>query len=279
MKLTQVLTADTGHNSTSLETAWALDEPELREDFGYRSIHGSTVLGKALTQAYYGQNISFSYYSGASTGGRQGLREAQYDADSFDGLLIGAAAWWTSHLQPWETRLGALNLPVGAPNNIPADLFPNIGAEVIKQCDAVDGVVDGIVSAPGECDFDVQALRCGAVGLNSSSACLQNDQIETLQKIYADYVTAVGNSTTESRFAHPGMELGSESGWSFFLGGSTPTVFGDGYIQDFLLNDASWNWTQYTDDIIWQADAADPGNCTPDDYAAMSAVMERGSKM
>lgn len=87
-----VVSTDTGHNSTSSDGTWALNDPETRKDFGYRAIHGTTKLGKVLTEAFYGQNISYSYYSGASTGGRQGLREAQFDAESFDGLLIGAPA-------------------------------------------------------------------------------------------------------------------------------------------------------------------------------------------
>lgn len=46
-----VVSTDTGHNSTSGGGTWALGDPETRKDFGYRSIHGSTVLGKDLTEA------------------------------------------------------------------------------------------------------------------------------------------------------------------------------------------------------------------------------------
>ena len=143
-----MVSTDTGHNSTSSDARWGLNAPEKKEDFGYRAIHGSTVLGKSLTEAFYNQTIAYSYYAGSSTGGRQGLREAQYSPDSFDGLLIGAPAWWTSHLQPWETKLGSFNLPESAANHINASLFSIIGLEVIKQCDGVDGVIDGIVSSP-----------------------------------------------------------------------------------------------------------------------------------
>lgn len=267
-----VVSTDTGHNSTTGDGTWALNAPERREDFGYRAIHGATVLGKRLTTAYYdGADIAWSYYAGSSTGGRQGLREAQFAPDSFDGLLIGAPAWWTSHLQTWTTKLGAYNLPANASHRIPANLFATIGAEVIKQCDAVDGVVDGIVSAPDQCPFDPSALRCGSLGTNSS-ACLQDAQIGTLKKIYSDYYA-------NGKFAFPGLELGSESQWSVLLGGTAPNSLGDEYIQDFLLDDPSWDWPSYTDDIVWQADAEDPGNATADHYEAMAAVMERGSKM
>lgn len=91
-----VTSTDTGHNATTSDGTWALNDPETREDWGYRAIHGTAELGKALTESFYGQNISYSYYSGASTGGRQGLREAQLDPTTFDGLLIGAPAVSTS---------------------------------------------------------------------------------------------------------------------------------------------------------------------------------------
>lgn len=266
-----VVSTDTGHNSSTADGTWALNAPEKRKDFGYRAIHGSTVLGKALTEAYYGQNISYAYYSGASTGGRQGLREAQFDPTTFDGLLIGAPAWWTSHLQPWTTKLGSYNLPTNASNHISTDLFTTIGDEVISQCDGVDGVEDGIVSTPEQCAFNVTALLCGAAGVNTS-ACLTEDEIGTLKNIYSDYYA-------EGKYAFPGLELGSEAQWAVLLGGTAPNNLGDEYIQDFLLNDPDWTWEEYSDSLLWQADAEDPGNCTADHYEAMAAVKERGSKM
>ena len=69
----------------------------------------------------------------SSTGGRQGLKELQLHPDSFDGVLAGAPAWWTSHLQPWTVKLGSYNLPVNASHHIPPALFPVIAAEVLRQ--------------------------------------------------------------------------------------------------------------------------------------------------
>lgn len=268
-----VASTDTGHNSSISDLTWALREPEKRYDFGYRAIHGSVVLGKALTEAFYGHEIAFSYYSGASTGGRQGLREAQYDPESFDGLLIGAPAWWTSHMQPWTTKLGSYNLPTDAAGHIPPSLFGAIGAEVVHQCDSLDGVRDGIVSSPELCELDTDALLCGSAGAGTnSSTCLTGAQLATLNSIYSDYYA-------QGRFAFPGLEPGSEAQWGVLLGGSSPNPLGDGYVQNFVLDDASWTWEQYEDSILWQADAEDPGNCTADHYEAMRAVMDRGSKI
>lgn len=266
-----VASTDTGHNSSTSDLTWALRQPEKQLDFGYRAIHGSVVLGKALTEAFYGQAIQFSYYSGASTGGRQGLRESQYHPESFDGLLIGAPAWWTSHLQPWTTKLGSYNLPTNAAGHIPPFLFETIGAEATRQCDSLDGVQDGIISSPELCEFKTDALLCGSTPANTS-ACLTEAQLATLNNIYSDYYA-------EGQFAFPGLEVGSEAQWNVLLGGSSPNPLGDGYMQYFLLDDPSWTWRQYNDTIVWQADAEDPGNCTADHFESMRAVMEQGSKI
>jgi hypothetical protein len=64
----------------------------LIEDFAYRGVHDLAVVGKAVTAAYYGSRATFSYWNGCSTGGRQGLAEAQRYPSDFDGILAGAPA-------------------------------------------------------------------------------------------------------------------------------------------------------------------------------------------
>lgn len=178
-------------------------------------------------------------------------------------------------MQTWTTKLGSFNLPVNSSNRVPVDKFATIGAEVIKQCDGLDGVVDGIVSAPDKCnvtDLDLD-LQCTSTKLRlNASACFREEQIDTIKHIYADYYA-------DGKFAFPGLYPGSEAQWYVLLGGEAPNNLGDEYIQDFLLNDPSWTWPQYTDSLVWEADAADPGNATADDYQAMLEVMKQGSKM
>lgn len=265
-----VVSTDTGHNSTSGDITWALYNEERKKDFGYRAMHGSVQLGKAITQSYYGKNISYSYYSGASTGGRQGLKEAMVSPNSFDGLLIGAPAWYTSHLQTWTTKVAWYNLPVSDSKRVNASFFSVIANEVIRQCDEVDGVKDGIVSHPDRCNFTLTPLLCSTPGVGQS-ACLTAEQATTVRNVYADFYA-------EGKFAFPGMELSSEPQWSVLLGGTAPSPLGDGYIKNFLFDDASWHWAQWNDSIVWRADAADPGNCTADDYD-LTALKDRGGKI
>lgn len=182
------MSTDTGHNSFSQDGSWALNKEKLT-DWGYRAMHGSVVLAKEIVQAYYGCESKYSYYSGCSTGGRQGLKEVEMFPEDFDGVLAGAPAWWTSHLQTWTVKAGLYNLPTTSAHHIPPTLFSVIGAEVLRQCDGTDGLVDSIVSNPKGCDFVPEALLCQSNVTNQTKAgCLTVPQVETLYQIYNDYV-------------------------------------------------------------------------------------------
>lgn len=264
------VSTDTGHNSTSGDVTWALHQEEKKYDFGYRAMQGSVGLAKEITKGYYGAAAAYSYYSGCSTGGRQGLKEAQVSPDHFDGVLVGAPAWYTSHMQPWTTKVGIYNLPENGTNHISTDLFTVIAAEVINQCDEIDGVKDGIVSRPDICNFNSTTLSCDLPTANAS-ACLTATQLETLANIYSDYYV---NGT----FAFPGPLLSSEPQWFAVLSGDTPSTLGYEYVQYFVLDEADWAWEQYNDSIIPTAEKMDPGNCTADDYD-MSAIRDNGAKI
>ncbi|OJD34254.1 ferulic acid esterase feruloyl esterase [Diplodia corticola] len=267
-----VVSTDTGHNSTSGDLAWGANAPEVLTDWGYRAMHGSVELGKTLVSAYYGSQIKYSYYSGCSTGGRQGLRSIQLYPKDFDGVLAGAPAWWTTHLQTWTAKLGTYNLPLNSSHRIPPSLFPVIGAEVIKQCDAQDGLADNIVSDPLACNFNPDALLCSPT--SNTSACLTPPQLAILSKIYAPYID------TNATFVFPGLALGSEAQWTALLGTTTgsPLSYGTDYIR-YFLNQPGFRWEDFTYAVVQLADELDPGNATADAFAAMAAYRAGGGKL
>jgi feruloyl esterase len=81
---------DTGHAGAG--GSFALGDPEKLIDFAYRSVHEMTVTAKATIEAFYGRRPRLSYWNGCSTGGRQGLKEAQRFPDDYDGIIAGAPA-------------------------------------------------------------------------------------------------------------------------------------------------------------------------------------------
>ena len=71
----------------------------LIDDFAYAGIHDMSVAGQAVTRTYYPSPLRYSYFNGCSTGGREGLMEAQrYPAD-YNGIASGAPAInWTKFI-------------------------------------------------------------------------------------------------------------------------------------------------------------------------------------
>jgi feruloyl esterase len=247
-----VMSTDTGHNSSLFDGLWAYQHPERVENWGHIAMHGSVVAAKAVTAAYYGEDCSYSYYSGCSTGGRQGLKEAEFYPEDFDGIVAGAPAWWTSHMQPWTARVALYNLPATADYHIPAATFAVLNAEIIKQCDPQDGVTDGLISDPQGCNFRPEAILCGAK--SNGTNCLTGPQIDTVYNLFTDYL---GENNT---LIFPTFWLGSEGQPALISG--PPNPLGPDYIKYFLGKGLSWNYTQYNDDIITLSDAINPGNAT-----------------
>ena len=87
------VSSNLGHNSTSTDGTWAYGNQEAIIDWGYHALQGSIAMSKQITTAFYGSDIAYSYYSGCSTGGRQGLKEVEMFPDEFDGVMAGAPAW------------------------------------------------------------------------------------------------------------------------------------------------------------------------------------------
>ncbi|KAI1336261.1 Tannase/feruloyl esterase [Xylariaceae sp. FL0016] len=266
-----VVSTDTGHSSVSTDLKWALNNSETKTDWGWRAMHGSVTLGKLLTQAYYARPISYSYYSGCSTGGRQGLKEMQISPTSFDGVLVGSAAWYTSHLNNWVTRAATYNWPASDPKHIDTDLLTALAPQVVKQCDDIDGVADGIISLPEQCTLDYTALSCSKPGANGS-ACLTDARIQTMKDVYGDWVSSTGG------VLYPGLTISSERQMYLVLNYSDASPYGINYARYFLYDDANFTLSDFNDSAVQLADKLDPGGATANKYN-LSDFKNRGGKM
>jgi feruloyl esterase len=275
------ISTDTGHNSTQPDMRWARGNDQAQKDWGYRSIDGSTKAAKALLSTYYGENsLKHSYYSGCSTGGRQGLKQLEFDQSLFDGLLIGAPAWNQTHMLPWITKLATIN-PQGNAASIynNASEYTFIPRQIRKACDTLDGVRDDIISRPDLCNITIVAqnnLSCGASGA-PSDGCLNPAQVHTLIRLYQNFT--ISNATGQF-LGFPAPEPGSETDYQVYLGpGSTiaPDGFDWQWEIDFLGYQPVYS---FSDDIVAEAEKADPGSATArpgtTDWAAFNG---RGGKL
>src|SRR5262245_60772030 len=207
---------DTGHKGGS--GSFVVGHPEKLVDFGFRSMHEMAIRSKAIIQAFYSRGPQLSYYQGCSTGGRQGLMEAQRFPDDFDAIIAGAPVNNVVHLniQSVARQVEMLREPsrILPPNKM--TMFANA---VVEACDANDGVKDGIVSDPQMCRFDPQVLMCRA---SDSPDCLTADQVRTAKRAHEAVKTKTGE------MIYPGSAPGFESGYRMPTPGSpTNPLFTD----------------------------------------------------
>lgn len=154
------VSTDAGHGSDAIDVAdpsvWALKSPgnvnwPMLQNFAHVAYNDAALLGKAVTESFYSSKPKYSYWTGCSTGGRQGLMMAQRYPEVYDGVLTAAPANNWARFVPSEywAQL-AMNEAKCYP---PPCEFEAITAAAIEACDELDGVKDGIISAPGLCTF------------------------------------------------------------------------------------------------------------------------------
>jgi feruloyl esterase len=223
---------NTGHDGNSPN--FIPGHPEKVLDFAYRAVHEMTVASKALVAAYYSSAPKYSYWNGCSTGGRQAMAEAQRYPNDYDGIVAGAPASYTTHLQGSQVWTAAVaHKDEGA--YIPLEKYAAIHKAVLDQCDALDGVKDGVIEDPRRCRFDPKSIQCqGADGL----ACLTAPQVETARKIYSGPVSATGKNI------FPGLEPGSEMGWST-LTGPKPMDLAVEVYKYLVFQDPKWDYLTF----------------------------------
>jgi feruloyl esterase len=222
---------DTGHKGGS--ASFVVGHPEKLVDFGYRSMHEMAIKSKGIIQAFYNREPQLSYYQGCSTGGRQGLMEAQrYPAD-FDAIIAGAPVNNVVHLniQSVARQVDMLREPTRI---LPPAKVTLLANAVTTACDLKDGVKDGIISNPQACDFDPKVLLCKS---GDAPECLTAAQVETAKRAWEPVKTRNGE------MVYPGSSPGFEAAYRMPTPGSpTPTnpLFTDAprYIGH---QDANWN--------------------------------------
>ena len=240
------VSTDTGHMGTFFDASFALGHPEKLIDFGYRSIHLMTVDAKLIVEAFYGKPAQFAYFDGCSTGGMQGLSEVQRFPDDYNGVVDGDPANYFTHLMFGNIWPGLVMLRDSA-GDIPPAKFPTINQAEMKACDALDGVVDGIIDDPTLCHFDPKSLLCKGA---DSPECLTGPQVEALQNIYAG---AKNPRTGEQVF--PGLEPGSPLNQALSV---KPAKIPTSYFQYVLSRDPDWKWqTLNYDSDVTLADQLD----------------------
>jgi len=202
-----VVSTDTGHKShhPGFDFAFMKDQ-QAYLDFAYLANAEIAALAKQLIAQYYGKSAAYSYFSGCSTGGREGMVLSQRYPTIFDGIIVGDPAM----------RTGLSNLAIGkwipvafnqiAPKDfngkpiivqaITDDDRKLIDGALMKKCDAKDGLADEMISDPLACDFDPAELTCKG---GKSESCLVSAKVAAIKKAMG------GPKTSEGIQVYPGF--------------------------------------------------------------------------
>lgn len=148
--------ASTDAGLSALDGSELIGNSQLITNFASLSLHEMAVVGKVVTEWFYGKPANYSYWNGCSTGGRQGMMEAQKYPYDFDGILALAPAINWDRFMPMDLYPYVVMTQEG--EIVPACVFDTLKEYAIAFCDADDGAEDGVISDPQNCKFDAKSV-------------------------------------------------------------------------------------------------------------------------
>jgi feruloyl esterase len=233
------VSTNTGHAAEQgLDMAkFAFGHPERLVDFAWRSVHEMTTTGKAITQAFYGRPPRYAYWIGCSTGGKQGLTEAQRFPADYEGIVaVAPANNWT------RLMAGTLAATMAATRDSASYLTPAIRrvlySGALRACDARDGVVDSLIENPPKCAFNPATVQCAA-STRADSTCLTPAQVLAALRIYS------GLKDPNGRVVFPGLAPGSEPFWGPIATPGRPFPIPLSYYRWVVFGDSTWDWKSF----------------------------------
>ena len=282
--------SDSGHQTAGGRGAagappqpdWTTND-ESYTNFAYAQMKKTRDVAVALVARFYSESIRHSYYLGSSQGGREALIVAQRFPQDYDGVFAQVPAHSYVHLSIGEPLARAKSQ--AGDGWIPPAKVAVIGKEVLRQCDALDGIADGLVSNYMACDrrFDpavtpnaLAAVRCEG-GADAGESCLSDAQIRAVNTVHGSttYPFPLANGWT----SFSGWPTGSESAtnWKTLQARPTPAanfgVLRSRIIRDPNVNLLEVDLAKYAKELRQLSELIDAGN--PD----LSAFRQRGGRL
>src|SRR6478672_804311 len=212
-------------------------DAQARNDYGYNGIEKTATISKEIISQYYGLETAYSYIVGCSNGGRDGMVASQKFPRLFDGVIsqnpgfnlpqAGLAEAWNEQVLGTLATSNDVNGQPFIPPTFPSQDLQVASAAILSACDALDGLVDGIIDNFHACTANkvypaLANYTCGT-GLHGSTphggTCLTSAQVEALKKIYAGPVNSKGQRLYSNWFWDAGIwtpPTAGGAGWGFW---------------------------------------------------------------
>jgi feruloyl esterase len=177
-------------------------DQQAKLDFAYQAVERTTREAKGLLQRYYGRQPAYSYFMGCSTGGREAMMAAQRLPLEFDGVVAGNPSFNLTRVaanQIWSLQAVNRIAPRDAQGRpLLYQAFTDtqlkaVSESVLQQCDALDGLRDGMVNDFQACKFDPRSQVCKSDG-TGDARCLTAAQARGLQAIMGGARNSRGES-------------------------------------------------------------------------------------
>jgi len=260
-----VASTDTGHKAKSGAFDFSfMSDQQAYLDFAFEANAKVAGVAKQILARYYDKPAAFSYFVGCSTGGREGMILSQRYPTAFNGIVSGDPAMRTGRsnlaISQWMPAAYNAGSPKDASGKPQIDKFLSDGDRklfmdaLLKQCDAIDGVADGMISDPLACHFDPAVLACKP---GQSDACIAPEKVAAIKKAFAGPKNAYGtqiypgflyDTGITSKNGVPGLLAMGENG----LFGPYPTITeldvdkAALLVSDPLVEPASTNLTTFS---------------------------------
>jgi hypothetical protein len=236
---------DTGHESNGIVASWAQDDLEAQLNFGYLAVHRTAQVAQAMVRAYYHADPAYSYFVGCSRGGGQAMMESQRYPNDFDGIVAGAPAFNWTGLGALATAIGKALYPDPAHLDhtvLDREALQKLRQSILDQCDALDGLKDGIVADPPAAHFDLARVPG-----------LSDPQRRAIAAIY-------GGARNGPTLIYPGYSPGAECDvdqWVAWIVGPVPPMlqqnhfpdlmfgFGTQVFKYFVFDRPDWDYSTY----------------------------------
>ena len=308
-------TTDTGHTggrpglaAGPLDGSFGMLQPgrpntALQSDFAYRSEHLMAQLGRQLVQAFYGKPVTYSYWNGCSTGGRQGLRMAQDFPADYDGILAGAPAIHWDRFQAGQIWYQLVQYrdnggPIGGGDAAILKAKTTLATQhAVAACDALDGVRDGVLADPRMCAYRAakdRSLTRSSCTANDPS-CLTPTEASAIDKMWNGPVACAKShdqgdcrvpdvaardldAKAELRLWYPnerGTDLSA-------LGGVQPMPIAIEQPRFWVYFDPNWDWHTLTYDnflLFFRDTVARVGPMMASDNPDLSRFRDHGGKL
>lgn len=255
---------------------WAINDEAIR-NIGYMQMKKTHDAAMVIMKRVYGKRPVYNYYVGNSQGGREAITVAQRYPKDYNGIIANVPIVNFSSLMLAPELMKIQEKPLK--NWVTPAKVNAIRAEFLRQCDALDGLADGIISNymaaraifnvnDGVGPTDPWSALCAPGNIDpdpndkSESAKLTNEQIKTMEFVYSPYpfATPLANGVKTFGMWLPttepdgfGMITGQRFKGQEGAGENAPVhgSLGTLGVTGFLMQDLKANPLDYIEGGIW----------------------------